>query len=82
MSRPKMVSVPGGGGGGIGPSQSGACIPTVCGSASGPRQDSSWRPEPAARLTVTRVSREPQGIGAGAGSAGRGGEGGPDSSWV
>lgn len=58
MSRPKMVSVPGGGGGGTGPRQSGACIPTRCGSASGPRRGSSWRLEPAALLAVGRSGLE------------------------
>ncbi|EGV94835.1 hypothetical protein I79_004603 [Cricetulus griseus] len=75
MSRPKMVSVPGGGGGGIGPSHSGAYIPTGCGSASGPLRDSRWRPEPAARLAIAGVSGEPLRVGAGAGCAVRRGEG-------
>lgn len=75
MSRPKMVSVLGGGGGGLGPSHSGAYLPTGCGSASGALQDSGRRPEPAARLAGTRVSRGHLRIGAGAGCALRRGEG-------
>lgn len=75
MSRPKMVSVPGDGGGGIGPSGGGACIPTGCWSVSGPRQDSSWRLEPGARLAITRVWRQPLGVGARASCAARRDEG-------
>lgn len=65
------------GGGGIRPSWSGAWIPTRCGSASGPGQDSSWRPEPAARFAITWVSREPLGVGARVGFAARRREGDP-----
>lgn len=77
MSRPKMVSVPGGGGGGTGPRQSGACIPDPV--RVSVRAPAGLKLAPRARCAPGRQSlgsRESEPVGAGAGAAGCAGRGG------